>query len=170
MLQSRFDSAYGVRLGEGVHRRFAGPTASAVDLIAGYRIGAIPSADVPRLAARIIADLPGAGQAWAELAMASDAEPRSELIPILDRAAEELGYVRSPREVELDVLEGAAYRAVVDGTEVEESTWLQRIDFDFDHARALEELRVAWCLPGADDARLARVRAELAAYLAGQYD
>ncbi|MGC5026056.1 hypothetical protein ACLQ3K_14980 [Tsukamurella sp. DT100] len=169
LLQSRFDSAYGVRLGEGVHRRFTGPTAGAVDLIAGYRTGMIFSADVARIAALVIAELPGAGQAWAELAMASADEPRSELLPIVDRAAEEIGYERTPQEVEIDVLEGAAYRAVVHGSEVEESQRLHRIEFDFDHARELEELRDAWYLPGADDTRLARVRGDLAAYLARRY-
>ena len=170
LLQSRFDSAYVIRLSDDVHRRFTGPTGRAVDLISGYRTGVIPSADVPRLAALVIADLPGAGQAWAELAMASADEPRSELLPILDRAAEEIGYARTPQEVEVDALEGAAYRAVVNGSEVEESRRLHRIEFDFDHARELEELRHAWYLPVADDTRLARVRGELAAYLARRYD
>lgn len=169
MLQSRFDSAYAIRLSEGVHRRFTGPIGRAVDLISGYRTGVISSADVPRLAALVIADLPGAGQAWAELAMASADEPRSELLPILDRAAEEIGYERTPQEVEVDALEGAAYRAVVNGSEVEESRRLNRIEFDFDHARELEELRYAWYLPVADDTRLARVRGDLAAYLARRY-
>jgi hypothetical protein len=167
----------------GVTRRFQDPTVRAGELIAGYRRGMIFSADVPQLAAEVVADLPAAGPAWAELAMASGTEPRSELLPILERAAEEIAYDRSDEQAEADLLESAAYRVVIGGEVMDESRRLQRLDdctdgyyFDygfehrFDQAPELEALRDARYICGDDsDDQIASVRTDLVRYLTSRY-
>ncbi|MDP0397196.1 hypothetical protein [Tsukamurella strandjordii] len=150
------DARFGPQLTDTVHAHFADPTTRAHDLIVSYRLQAMPSADVPQRAAEVIADLPGAGEAWTELAMASSTSPRSELEPILDRAAEEIGYHRDPLAAECDLYEAAAYRAVVDCRVREESqrlwalTWNDDVYLEGGHDPALEGLRDAHAAAGDD--------------------
>lgn len=113
-LIDELDARYGPQLSDSVHTHFADPTVRAHDLIVSYRVHVTPSRAVPQRAAELIADLPGAGEAWTELAMAAPTSARSELEPILDRAADEIGYRRTPAEAERDLYEAAAYRAVVE--------------------------------------------------------
>ncbi|GAA1006135.1 hypothetical protein GCM10009551_084620 [Nocardiopsis tropica] len=150
------DARFGPQLTDTVHAHFADPTTRAHDLIVSSRLQAMPSADVPQRAAEVIADLPGAGEAWTELAMASSTSPRSELEPILDRAAEEIGYHRDPLAAECDLYEAAAYRAVVDCRVREESqrlwalTWNDDVYLEGGHDPALEGLRDAHAAAGDD--------------------
>lgn len=185
VLRASIETVFAVRydrlLTPGVEIRFRDPTVRAHDLIAGYRRGIIFSADVPQAAAEVVADLPGAGLAWTELAMASGTEPRSELLPILDRAAQEIGYDRNDEEAEADLLESAAYRAIVTGAVMAESERLHRLDriehdmdyaFErrFDHAPELEALRDVRYICGDNYfEQIASVRTDLAAYLAARY-
>ncbi len=183
--QAEIEQAFAVRydglLTPGVERHFTDPTVRARELIAGFRRGVIFSPEVPQWAARVVADLPGAGEAWTELAMAHGTEPRSELLPILDRAAEEIGYARSDEEAEADLLESAAYRAILTGEVARESERLRRLerdqdnddhpfDYRFDQAPELEALRDAEYICGDDYfQQVASVRAALGAYLAARY-
>lgn len=174
-LAARYDDL----LTPGVRQHFEDPTVRARELIAGYRRGVIHSPEVPQFAAEIVADLPGAGEAWTELAMASGAEPRSDLRPVLERAAEEIGYHRTDEEAEEDLLEAAAYRAIATGRVMDESEWLQRLDrydyeYEFDHgfaqAPALEALRDARYICGDGYyEQIAAVRADVADYLTARY-
>lgn len=177
-LEVRYDDV----LTPGVQRHFTDPTVQAGELIAGYRRGVVLSADLPQLAAEVVADLPGAGEAWTELAMASGTEPRSELLPILDRAADEIAYSRTDEQAEADLIEGAAYRVIVEGRVMDESTRLNHLerydlhfdDYDFDygfhHAPALEALRDARYICGDGYyEQIASVRADLATYLTSRY-
>ncbi|CAM3889690.1 hypothetical protein ACXYTP_05410 [Tsukamurella ocularis] len=178
-IEADFAVRYDGLLTPGVERRFRDPTVRAHELIAGYRRGVIFSADVPQLAADIVADLPAAGEAWTELAMASATEPRAELLPILDRAAREIGYHRDDEQAEADLLESAAYRAIVTGEVMAESRRLHRLDdhdyvIDYDHrfeqAPELEALRDAQYICGDYYfEQIASVRADLARYLAARY-
>lgn len=159
-----------------VHAHFTGPTVRARDLIASYRLRAVQSGDVPQRAAELIADLPGAGAAWTELAMAPATSPRSDLEPVLDRAAAEIGYDRTPDEAEFDLYEAAAYRAVVDSRVSEEAQRLWALDFD-DEAflsaeldPALVALHDAHGAAGDDyDDQIERTREHLVDYLNARY-
>ncbi|NMD54042.1 MULTISPECIES: hypothetical protein [Tsukamurella] len=117
-LRARIADAYNARyeapLDDAVHRRFGDPTVCARHLIAAYRHELIRSDDVPRAAAAFFADLPGSGEAWTELAMAPNDAWRSDLDPIVDRAAVEIGYDADEAEESVAIVEMAAYRAVVD--------------------------------------------------------
>lgn len=172
-LRVRFGDAfalrYGPTVGDGVHRRFASPAARARELIAEYRGEVITSDRLPYAAAEIVADLPEAGEAWAELAMAPPGSVRSDLLPVLDRAADEIDYTRTDSEIEVDLLEAAAYRAVTEGSVVRESNFLRRFEFWDEHAPELESLRNAWHMLDGAEEQLAGVRGRLIEYLAARY-
>ncbi|ADG78939.1 putative protein OS=Tsukamurella paurometabola (strain ATCC 8368 / DSM / CCUG 35730 /CIP 100753 / JCM 10117 / KCTC 9821 / NBRC 16120 / NCIMB 702349/ NCTC 13040) OX=521096 GN=Tpau_2332 PE=4 SV=1 [Tsukamurella paurometabola] len=171
-----FDARYGPQLTETVHTHFADPTVRAHALIAAYRFHATPSGDVPQRAAELIADLPGAGEAWTELAMAPPTSARSDIEPILDRAADEIGYCRTPAEAERDLYEAAAYRAVVESSVSDEARRLwelsMRDDVYFEGAvdPALTALLWAHTAAGDDiDDQIRDTRHTLIAYLNGRY-
>lgn len=165
-LEVRYDEG----VGPAVHRHFADPTVRARELIAAYRREALQSSFVPGLAAEIVADLPGAGEAWTELAMASSSAVRADLLPVLERAAVEIGYERTGEQAERDLLESAAYQLVLDGRTLDQSRRLERVDFEFGHDGALEAMRDARYLAGDDYfGQLRSVRSDVAAYLEGRY-
>ncbi|KXO88716.1 hypothetical protein AXK56_10370 [Tsukamurella pulmonis] len=170
LLADSLAARYGPALPEAVQRRFTGAPARARALVAEYRHGLLVSPQVPQAAAEIVAELPG--EAWTELAMAAPDAPRSELLPVLDRAATEIAYAPTERDAEIDVLEAAAYRAVVDGRVVRESSLLRRIDFHGDrddYPPELQLLRDAWFLSDGGEEQLASVRSRLVDYLTARY-
>lgn len=160
-LEGYFDAAHGTRLDVGVHRHFAQPAVRARHLIAAYRRDRIGSAEVPHIAAEVLADLPGAGPAWTELAMASPTAWRSDLAPIVDRAATEIGYDRADEEAIL--VEHDLYRGLVDGDVVERSWRIWGVDESSPFA-------VPWILAGHEgDVGIGQFFADGAALLNAKY-
>ncbi|KXO95911.1 hypothetical protein [Tsukamurella pseudospumae] len=118
-IEGYFDGAHGVALDEGVDRHFADPTVRARRMIAAYRRHEIPSRDVGTTAAELVADLPGAGPAWTELAMAGPTAWRSDLDGLVDRAAAEIGHTDAD-EPEI-LIEYDLYCGLVDGDVLDRS-------------------------------------------------
>lgn len=161
-LEGYFDATYGTCLDVGVHRHFADPIMRARHLIAAYERHRIGSAAVPGVAAEIVAALPGAGPAWTELAMASSATAwRSDLEPIVDRAATEIGH---DRDGDVDILvEHELYRGLVDGDVVQRSGHIWEVD-------ERSSFAVPWILVGHDgDIGIRQFFIDGAALLNGKY-
>lgn len=164
------NARYEERLGEAVRRRFADPTVRARYLVAAYRHRLIPAAAVPGAAAEIFVDLPGADEAWTELAMAANDAWRSDLDPIMDRAAAEIDYEADARSEAIAIVEMAAYRAVVADDVMGQAEPLWDEGYDSYVPAAFDDFLDVHVIYGFDvPEQLARIRSDLATHLNDRY-
>lgn len=165
-----YNARYEAPVAEAVRRRFEDPTVRARHLIAGYRHELIRAGDMPSAAAEFFVDLPGAGEAWTELAMAPNDVWRSDLDPIVDRAAAEIGYDADESDESVAIVEMAAYRAVVDDDVKGQGGPLWEKGLDDRVPAVFREFLDVHAIYGFDvPEQLACIRSDLATYLNDRY-
>lgn len=166
-----FNTRYAPPLPEGVGQRFEDPMVRARHLIAAYRHDLIRSGAVPSATAAFFVDLPGAGEAWTELAMASNDACRAGIDPIMERAAAEIDYDAEERDEAIAIVEMAAYRAIVDDDVLGQGNSLWDKGYETMVPEVFREFLAVYGIYGFDvPEQTARIRADLAVYLNDRYE
>lgn len=165
-----YNARYEAPLGKAARRHFDDPTVRARHLLAAYRHELIRAGEVSGAAAAFFVDLLGAGAAWTELAMASIDAWRSDLDPIVDRAAAEIGSVAEEHSDSIAIVEMAAYRAVIDDDVMGQGEPLWDKGYESHVPAAFREFLDVHAIYGYNvPEQLACIRSDLATYLTERY-